>query len=547
MATKSLKQWRDQVFNKKIDLDNQSYDCVDVPKSWAEYLTGLPWTTSFCWGNAKDLYANCPTAYWSKLPRGNTPKVGDVIVMGAGVGGGYGHTGAVVAVDGGNVTIYEQNTFTQAPVKTGVWSWNVSYVIGLLRPKVAFSVDTALQSWQRTLTAKEGVNQRDKPTTVGSKVIKTWAYDPSDNVYDFKGYVRGEKIEGNENWFVGRHSGGYFTATAFNDKTTKGLPDLTPKAPTLPTNQRQVGIDAMNIRKSPQLLTDNTVRTAQPSEIVTIKGYVKGQTVEGSNVWFVLADGNYTWAAGYTNTSLTGLTDLTKTEPPVTPIQYPAPTNDSSVTRVINKKNPNNPLNYAPSDLQSINGQQLRKEAKEALTMLINAASREDVTVSPASGYRSYDKQKQVYDSYVQNDGQAAADTYSARPGYSEHQTGLAIDFSPIEESFETTPVYAWLKANAHKFGYTLRYPKGSESVTGYIFEPWHWRYIGVTAATDIFNKKSKSLEEYFGIQGGDYGTIENPDDTTEPSDLDKENNVLLKQILAIVQWIKDKLVGVFK
>ena len=118
---KSLQTWKNKVLtgSYKVDLDNQSYDCVDVSKDWIQYLSGESWTISAGWGNAKDIYANWSTKYLQKIPRGNAPKLGDIVVMGASVGGGYGHTGVVIAIDGRNIQIAQQNTFTQQAVYTG--------------------------------------------------------------------------------------------------------------------------------------------------------------------------------------------------------------------------------------------------------------------------------------------------------------------------------------------------------------------------------------------------------------------------------------------
>ena len=116
-----------------------------------------------------------------------------------------------------------------------------------------------------------------------------------------------------------------------------------------------------------------------------------------------------------------------------------------------------------------------------------------------ASGFRSYSTQVKVYNSYASRDGSAAADRYSARPGHSEHQSGLAFDLNTITEAFGYTPEGQWVAANAHRFGFIVRYPQGKEGSTGYIWEPWHLRYLGVDTATAVYNS-GLSLEEYLGI-----------------------------------------------
>lgn len=118
-----------------------------------------------------------------------------------------------------------------------------------------------------------------------------------------------------------------------------------------------------------------------------------------------------------------------------------------------------------------------------------------------ASGYRSYWTQNTLYNNYVASDGKEEADTYSARPGYSEHQTGLAFDLNSVEDSFANTDEGKWVKDNCYRYGLIIRYPKGKESITGYIYEPWHLRYVGVELATKLYNDGDWiTLEEYFGI-----------------------------------------------
>ena len=126
------------------------------------------------------------------------------------------------------------------------------------------------------------------------------------------------------------------------------------------------------------------------------------------------------------------------------------------------------------------------------------------------SGFRSYDYQKTLYDNYVSRDGQAAADRYSARPGYSEHQTGLVFDLTDKSGNLlEDSRASQWLKDNAHNYGFIVRFQTGKEASTGYMPEAWHIRYVG-KEAKDIHDS-GLSLEEYFGIEGGDYATSSKP------------------------------------
>jgi D-alanyl-D-alanine carboxypeptidase len=177
---------------------------------------------------------------------------------------------------------------------------------------------------------------------------------------------------------------------------------------------------------------------------------------------------------------------------------------DSSYHVVINKKHPNSPLDYIPPDLVAIGSQQMRNAPATAIRQM-QADSGANVWIIAASGYRSYATQTSVYNGYVAQYGQASADTFSARPGYSEHQSGLAMDFSPIDQSFASTAQFSWLQANAYKYGFILRYPDGKTDVTGYEYEPWHWRYVGTTVATDMHDRGVQTLEEYYSVSGGGY------------------------------------------
>jgi D-alanyl-D-alanine carboxypeptidase len=151
------------------------------------------------------------------------------------------------------------------------------------------------------------------------------------------------------------------------------------------------------------------------------------------------------------------------------------------------------PDGFVPSDLVPLKqgrpyvagrkGLELRAPAEAALAKLAVAARADGVTLVASSAYRSYAYQKTVYSRIVGELGQAAADRESARPGMSQHQTGTAVDFGSITDEFAETKAGKWLAANAWKYGWSLSFPKGGESVTGYRWECWHYRYVGVEAA----------------------------------------------------------------
>ncbi len=149
--------------------------------------------------------------------------------------------------------------------------------------------------------------------------------------------------------------------------------------------------------------------------------------------------------------------------------------------------------------LPSSYGSGLDKTALSAFNKMAAAASREGIYLNIVSGFRSYYTQSYLYNSYCSSRGQAAADRFSARPGHSEHQSGLAMDINSVYDSFAYTAEAKWMKKNCHKYGFIIRYPEGKESITGYKYESWHIRYVGSELATTLYNR-GITLEEYFGI-----------------------------------------------
>ena len=155
---------------------------------------------------------------------------------------------------------------------------------------------------------------------------------------------------------------------------------------------------------------------------------------------------------------------------------------------------------YTPDNLVNLGRIRLVKCAADAFTELVNAAKEEDYYIRGVSGYRSYNYQDSLYNKYVTSDGKENADRYSARAGYSEHQTGLALDISNNKSTymdFESTKEFEWMKNNAHKYGFILRYPKDKEKITGYMYEAWHYRFVGTEIATYI-KKHNITYDEYY-------------------------------------------------
>ena len=176
----------------------------------------------------------------------------------------------------------------------------------------------------------------------------------------------------------------------------------------------------------------------------------------------------------------------------------------ASLWVVVNKQRPLNPNDYAPSDLTPVgNGQTMRVEAASALTKMFSDAKAAGYSLVAQSAYRSYATQVNTYNSEVKAYGQAQADTESARPGYSEHQTGWAVDIGApgcYLDCFGTKPDSKWVLDNAYKYGFILRYPSDKSDITGYRNEPWHFRYVGLDLATEMHNQKIETLEEFFGL-----------------------------------------------
>lgn len=157
--------------------------------------------------------------------------------------------------------------------------------------------------------------------------------------------------------------------------------------------------------------------------------------------------------------------------------------------------NPDQPVNADRSSTC------LDKTLMSAWNTMLKDATAKGLNIYIASGYRSYNYQVNVYNRYVKSDGTAVADTYSSRPGNSEHQTGLCFDLNTIEDSFQYTNEGKWVNDNCYKYGFCIRFPKGKDSATGYQYESWHLRYVGVDLATKLYNNGDwLSLEEYFGI-----------------------------------------------
>ena len=172
-----------------------------------------------------------------------------------------------------------------------------------------------------------------------------------------------------------------------------------------------------------------------------------------------------------------------------------------SITVLVNKFK-KLPSNFSPSDLINVPGQgtfRLRREASENIVEMLEAARRDGHIINIWSAYRSYSAQTRIYNNFVSRYGREAADTFSARPGHSEHQTGLSADLGSGSSTIINIADQNWLINNAHRFGFIVRYTESGVPITGYMSEPWHVRYVGVRVATNIFNRNI-TFDEYWDL-----------------------------------------------
>lgn len=178
---------------------------------------------------------------------------------------------------------------------------------------------------------------------------------------------------------------------------------------------------------------------------------------------------------------------------------------------VVNKARPLEPDDYVPADLTSLTGpsggssQRMTPDAADDFLALYAALDGEGLPLRVTTAYRSYNFQSSIFNDYLNTWGRQRAETFSARPGYSEHQTGYAVDVYTTEQCrlkacFADTDTYAWLEANAADYGFIERYPEGSSDITGYRHEPWHWRWVGQDLALEMKSAGERTMEEFFHL-----------------------------------------------
>ncbi|MFF5791994.1 D-alanyl-D-alanine carboxypeptidase family protein [Paeniglutamicibacter sp. NPDC012692] len=228
------------------------------------------------------------------------------------------------------------------------------------------------------------------------------------------------------------------------------------------------------------------------------KGTVLKSTQAPKSGWYKIA---YKDKAGYVSSKSVKLMPKKPTDTSKPTLQAPA---RYELGFIVNKDHKLS-SSYKPA-LKTIPGtsKQLTPEAVTAFSKMRKAAKKDGISLTAVSGYRSYARQKELFASYSRKLGAKEADRVSARPGTSEHQTGLAIDVGAangrcvISKCFADTREGKWVAKYSYKYGFIMRYPKGTEKYTGYDFEPWHYRYVGTAIAKDMKNKKIKTLERYY-------------------------------------------------
>lgn len=250
-----------------------------------------------------------------------------------------------------------------------------------------------------------------------------------------------------------------------------------------PPAEKYETTETVNMRSGASIST--TILTVLPKGTVV-------SCLSKNGIWYKVKAGNHTGfvSATYLKKVSTG-----------NPADYPAPSTKTPGTYVngmlIVNKIYGLPSSFNPG---------IDATAQKGASAMIAAAKNDGLYLTPFSTFRSYSRQAELFTNYSLKYGKGEAEKFSAPPGHSEHQTGLAFDFGGAEkthwlkESFGKTKEGKWLNENAHKYGFILRYPKGKENITGYQYEPWHYRYIGSKNAAKL-KSSGKTLEEYLGIK----------------------------------------------
>lgn len=349
MSTNQYQEaWIASAPGRKVDRDNDaSFDCVDVPKDyainiWANTTWKDAWPGA---GNACDMINTYNPEYFDRIDNdpnnpAQIPERGDVIVYGGAPINPAGHIAVVLDADQNGVDVVQEDSFMQCPMyvgRLGYTNAGTGECTGWLRPKFDATEQPVVTTagnitFSQRVVGQYGVTERDAPSAHGN-ALRT--FDPGTPL-DFKGYVHGDAANGTDIWFVGAYAGNYFSASAFDDSSVAGLSDITPAptpAPALQPYQRVVGVDSAIYRDASNT-SGNVLATFKKGDTLNFKGYVHGQNVNGTDIWFVGSYSNgYISASNFDDSSTNGLSDLTPPAP--APVPAPAPAPAASATRTV--------------------------------------------------------------------------------------------------------------------------------------------------------------------------------------------------------------------
>lgn len=331
--------------------------CVDLADQYAQDIFGVPWPQSMGGvQGAKQLLDAAPDEFWIRTDNDPnnpnlTPKQGDLVVFGGSAINQWGHVAVCDTADANGMWVIQQdgfaaplvwadgNWYSNKPAHRAwlaYWSNGTGPIAGWLTPRtnklaqqdpvIVPAGNTAPSVAANQRITGSAVNQRSAASRNAS-VLKT--FDP-ELILDFKGFVHGENVDGNDVWFVGAYSDTYFWSGGFHDSSTNGLKDLTPApltppAPSLSPYQRKVGSAAIRYRKDASTSAEIIIEY-QPGDILTFSQYKRGESVNGNNIWFKGAiSGGYAWSGGFDDQSTTGLTEEKSSAPTPTPTPTPTP------------------------------------------------------------------------------------------------------------------------------------------------------------------------------------------------------------------------------
>ena len=347
---------------------------------------------------------------------------------------------------------------------------------------------------------KKGVNYRNKITIeVGEEIPLIGDYVSKNDLDRVGKEIVWDNIEIKDNKIY--KTGEYKGTIAFRDEVLNIK--LVVKDSTSPVIEGYKDIEMLAYEKEPDLLEGITISDNSGEKVeLIVKGEYNAEKVGEYTLSYYAKDssGNETTKKFKLVVKENKNVKISKTSKGNTIKNYYGITYIDDV--VVVNKTYGLPSNFAPNNLSTINGYiKVVDYVKNAFNELTSDSKSIGLNIYASSGYRSYGDQKYIYNNYIRLDGQEKADTYSARAGHSEHQTGLAIDVNTVNDSFNNTAESNWLKHNCYKYGFIIRYPEGKESITGYKYEPWHIRYVGKTFANKLYNDGNWiTMEEYFGI-----------------------------------------------